>query len=87
MRTTLGQEDTAHLRIGSEPVLIAAAPKRRPIGGRIRRVEDRAIDSHEPIAPKEGTGHGGWLGDDLTALLHQRLQPLAAQGLATSTES
>ncbi len=46
-----------------------------------------AINGHEPIAPKESTGHAGPLGDQLTALAHEDLQALAAQCLASSTQS
>src|SRR5207253_10105836 len=87
MRATFGQKHTAHLRIGPWPILIAATPKRRPVGWRIGRVEERAINGHESIAPKEGAGHARSLGDDLTALAHQHLQALAAQCLAASTQS
>src|SRR5260370_35306602 len=87
MRTTLGQEHTAHLRIGAWPVLITAATKGQRVGFRIGGVEHRAIDGHEPIAPKEGTGHAGRLGDHLTALTHQGLEALAPQFLATSAQS
>src|SRR5947199_8407319 len=86
MRTTLGQEHTAHLRIGAWPVLIAAATKGQRVGFRIGGVEQRAIDGHEPIAAKEGARHAFWLGDQLTALAHEGLQALAPQFLAASTE-
>jgi len=87
MGAALGQEHTAYLRIGAWSILIAAATKGRCVGGRIGRVEDRAIDGHESIATKESTGHARRLGDQLTALTHQGLQALAAQFLATSAQS
>ncbi len=86
MAATLGQQHTAHLRIGPGPILIAAATEGRRVGWRLRGVEDRAIDGHEPIAPKEGTRHARWLGQHLTAHAHQGLQALAPQGLASSTQ-
>jgi hypothetical protein len=73
MAATLGQQHTAHLRIGPGPLLIAAASKGRRVGWRIRGVKDRAINGHESIAAKEGTGHAFWLGDQLTALVHEGL--------------
>src|SRR6266851_6853461 len=87
MRTTLGQEHTAHLRIGAWPVLIAAATKGQRVGFRLGGVEHRAIDGHEPIATKESTRHARRLRDHLTALSHQCLQALAPQCLATSAQS
>src|SRR2546426_2771225 len=87
MRTTLGQQDTAYLRISPRPVLVAAATKGQCVGLRVGGVEERAIDGHEPIATKEGIGHSGVLGRDLTALAHQGLEALAAQFLAASTQS
>src|SRR6266852_4730673 len=86
MAATLGQEYTAHLRIGPGSILVATAPKGRCVGLGIGGVEQRAIDSHEPIATKEGSGHGGPLGEHLTALAHESLQALAAQFLASSTQ-
>src|ERR1700730_12267141 len=85
MAATFGQEHTAHLRIGAWAVLIAAAPKGGRVGLGIGGVKDGAINGHEPIATKEGAGHAGWLGDQLTALAHERLQTVAAQPLAPST--
>jgi hypothetical protein len=67
--------------------LIATAPEGRRVGFGIRGVKHGAIDGHESIAPKEGTRHGRGLGDHLAALAHESLQALAAQGLASSTES
>src|SRR6266852_2621705 len=87
MRTTLGQEHTAHLRIGSWPIVIAAATKGQRVGFRLGRVEHRAINGHEPLATKERTWHAGRLGDHLTALTHQCLEALASQCLATSAQS
>src|SRR5438876_7686771 len=87
MGATLGQEHTAHLRIGAWSVLIAAATKGCCVGGRIGCVEDRAIDGHEPIATKESTGHARRLGDQLTTLSHDGLEAVAAQFLATSARS
>src|SRR5260370_41287184 len=87
MRTTLGQEHTAHLRIGAWAVLIAAATKGQHVGFRLGSVEHRAINGHEPIATKERTRHAGRLGDHLTALTHQGLEALASQCLATSAQS
>src|SRR5712692_4738236 len=87
MRTTLGQEHTAHLRIGAWPVLIAAASKGQRVGFRIGGVEHRAINGHEPIATKESTRHAGRLGDHLTALAHQCRKALAPQCLATAAQS
>src|SRR2546421_10502345 len=87
MTPTLGQQDTTHLWIGAFAILIAAAPKGHRIGWRIRGVKDAAIDGHEPIATKEGSRHAFWLGNQLTALVHHRLQALAAQGLAPSTDA
>ncbi len=58
----------------------------RGVGWRIGRVKERAIDGHQPIAPKERTRHPGALRQHLTALAHHRLQALAAQGLAASTQ-
>src|SRR5947209_19611684 len=86
MATTLGQEHTAHLRIGAWPVLIATAPKGCRVGWRIGGVKDAAIDGHESIATKEGSRHTARLGDQLTALAHERLQALATQDLASSTD-
>jgi hypothetical protein len=54
MAATLGQEHTAHLWIGSWPVLITAATKGRGVGFRVGGVKDGAINGHEPIATKEG---------------------------------
>src|SRR5947209_448241 len=86
MTATLGQQHTAHLRIGPWPILIAAAPKGQRVRLRIWGIKDRAIDGHEPIATKEGTGHALRLGDQLTALTHEGLQTLAPQLLASSTD-
>ncbi len=85
MTATLGQQDTAYLRIGPWPILIATATKGQRVSLRIRGVKDRAIDGHKPIATKEGPGHAGGLGDQVTALLHEGLQTLAPQFLASST--
>jgi hypothetical protein len=49
-------------------------------------VKERAIDGHQPIAPKERTRQTGALGEHLAALAHHRLQALAPQGLAASTQ-
>src|SRR5438552_603776 len=87
MGPTLGPVHTAHLGIGSWSILIAAPTTGQRVGGGISGVEDRAIDGHESIATKEGTGHARRLGDHLTAFTHQRLQAVAAQLLATSTQS
>src|SRR5258708_33963100 len=87
MAAALGQLHTTPLRIGPRPILIATAPKGGCVGWRIRGVKECAIDGHEPIAPKEGTGHAAGLGDHLTALVHERLQTPTAQGLTASTES
>src|SRR5260221_13991842 len=81
MTATLGQQHTAHLWIGAFALLIAAAPKGGLIGLRVSGVEDRPIDGHEPIATKERAGHRLWLRQHPTALMQQRLQALAAQGL------
>src|SRR5205807_8037643 len=86
MAATLGQKHTAHLRISPWPILIAAATKGQHVGIGLRRVEQRAIDGHEPIAAKEGARHAIFLGDQLTALAHEGLQALAPQFLAASTE-
>src|SRR5229473_3404256 len=43
MAATLGQEHTAHLRIGPWPILIAAAPKGQHVGFRLGSVKDRAM--------------------------------------------
>src|SRR2546427_7811306 len=87
MRTTLGQEHTAHLRIGTWPILIAAATKGQRVGFRLGGVEHRAINGHEPIATTESTWHARRLCYHLTALSHDGLQALAPQFLATSTQS
>src|SRR5260370_4455793 len=87
MRTTLGQEHTAHLRIGTWPILIAAATKGQRVGFRLSSVEHRAINGHEPIATKERTRHARRLGDHLTALTQQCLEALASQCRATSAQS
>src|SRR5258708_15519918 len=79
MAATLGQQYTAHLWIGPFAILIAAAPKGCLIGSGISGVEDRPIDGHEPIAPKESAGHRLRLRQYPTALVQQRLQALAAQ--------
>src|SRR6266496_6176027 len=86
MAATLGQEHTAHLRIGPGSILIATAPKGRRVGWRIGGVKDAAIDGHEPIATKEGSRHAFWLSDQLTALAHEGLQTLAPQFRASSTD-
>src|SRR5947209_18799097 len=86
MTATLGQQHTAHLRIGPWPILIATATKGQRVGFGIGGVKDRAIDGHEPIATKEGTWHAFGLGDQLTALVHEGLQTLAAQFLTSSTD-
>src|SRR5438067_10725567 len=87
MTATLGQLHTTHLRIGPWSILIAAAPKGDPVGRRIRGVKERAIDGHEPITSKESTRHAFWLGEQLTALVQERLQALAAQALAPATHA
>src|SRR6266487_659122 len=87
MAATLGQEHTAHLRIGTGSILIATPTKSERVGFRIGSVEHGAIDGHEPIATKEGTGHGRPLGDHLTALAHEGLHALASQGRTSSTQS
>src|SRR5260370_22081302 len=87
MRTTLGQEHTAHLRIGTWPILVAAATKGQGAGFRLSSVEHRAINGHEPIASQERTRHARRLADHLTALTHQCLEALASQCLATSAPS
>src|SRR6266513_5702788 len=51
MAATLGQQHTCDLRIGSWPILVAAAPKGGRVGFRSRGVEQGAINGHEPIAP------------------------------------
>src|SRR2546430_11575502 len=81
MTATLGQEHTAHLRIGPWPILIATAPKGQRVGCCVRGIKDRAIDGHEPIATKEGTKHAFGLGVQLTALVHEGLRTLADQFL------
>src|SRR5438046_6876145 len=53
MAATLSQLHTAHLRIGTWPILVATTTKSERVGGRIGRVEDCAIDGHESIASKE----------------------------------
>src|SRR6266496_1492448 len=84
MTATLGQQHTFDLRIGSWPILVAAAAKGCRVGGGIRGVEQRAINGHKPIATKERAGHARWRRDHLTAFLQQRLHALAAQFLAPS---
>jgi len=54
MAPTLGQQHTAHLRIGSFAKLIAAATKGLLIDFYIGDIEQRPIYGHEPIASKEG---------------------------------
>src|SRR6266487_1841698 len=84
MGPTLRQQHTADLRIGSLAILIARAPKCLLIGLRIRRVEERPIDGHEPIPTKEGGWHRCPVGNQQTALCHQCLQRLTSQFLAPS---
>jgi hypothetical protein len=72
MTATLGQQHRASLRIGSFAVLIAAAAKGGLIGWRIGRMEERAIDRHQPIASIKGAGHRLRLRQHLTALVQQR---------------
>jgi hypothetical protein len=87
MAPALAQEHPPHLRIGSFAVLIARTTKGRIVGWGVWRVEDRPIDGHEPIATKESAGHGLPISDLPTPLLHQPLQAVAAQLLATTAES
>src|SRR5579863_823966 len=87
MRAALDEHYTAHLGIGSRSILIATPPKGRPIGCRVGRIEEGAIDGHEPIAPIKGTGHAVRLSEQVAAVAHQRLQALRTQGLASSAEA
>src|SRR5207253_691800 len=48
MTATFHQAHTADVRVGSFAVLIAAASKSRLIAWRITRIEDRAINGHQP---------------------------------------
>src|SRR2546430_153056 len=86
MGATLGQSYTSHLWIGPWPMLIATAPKRRSVGGCVGRVEEGAVNGHQPIAPIKGARHGVGLPDHVTACPHQPLQALVAQRLASSAQ-
>ncbi len=87
MAATLGQQHACDLRIGAWPILIAAAAKGCRVGWRIGRVEQRAINGHQPVAAKEGVGHARRRRQQLTAFLEQRLQARTAQHLTSSAQA
>lgn len=79
MCPTLGQEHTTHLRIGSLAKLITAAAKCLLIDLHISNIEERPIDGHEPIAPKEGLWSLLPLCYRLAAGLHESFHYLTPQ--------
>src|SRR2546426_66307 len=78
MTATFHQAHTADLWVGSFAVLIAAASKGRLIAWRIARIEDRAINGHQPH-PLIESAFRLWRTEQTTAALQQPSQHLLSQ--------
>ncbi len=61
MRAALDEVDRVRLREGTGAPLVARTAEHVPIGGRVRKVLERAIDRHQAPAERIGA-RGGWGG-------------------------